>query len=169
MTALAGTPEERTSLDQYAKGIQSWGRSSWGDQELAQKETSIIDAFAMVHRDPEGALRALSGLSRDKVHVSATLMRSAQLLSVAKLKRYEEVFLMINGMLRSLEGKLYGDQGTEQEVERLKLLRSLKGTFGRLLNREDAKDELVQALIMPSARAQKLTKRAMLKLRSSPK
>lgn len=168
-TALKGTEEERASLDLYLKGIRQWGQSSWGDRSLAEKEALILDAFSMVHRDPEKTLKMIEEITRSGAQPSPHLLRSLQLLALSKLNRHEEVYLMVNGLLSSLEGRLYGDQGTEQEQQRVKRLRAIKGTYGRALKKEDSTDDLVHALLSPSERAKELTKQALAKLKSSEK
>lgn len=168
-SALLGDSADKMSLDQYAKGMQRWGRSSWGDIEVANQEILALEAFSMVNRSPKEALKALEKLVKANYKVSPELLRSAQFLVISKLNRHEEVYLMTDGLIGSLEGRLYGESGSQLELERLRVLRAIKGVYGRALKKEEANESLTQALLTTPSKIKALLKREASRGRMLPK
>ena len=123
----------------------------------------------MVNRSPKEALKALEKLVKANYKVSPELLRSAQFLVISKLNRHEEVYLMTDGLIGSLEGRLYGESGSQLELERLRVLRAIKGVYGRALKKEEANESLTQALLTTPSKIKALLKREASRGRMLPK
>ena len=142
---------DKQALSLFVKTLSAWGKQSWGDQELAKQESIALDTFVNLRQSPERGLKQLGELVQDNYELSPSLLRIAQMLTLMGAERHQEVYLMADGLLRSLEAKTNLDERSAQEQRNIRVLQMIKISYGRLLNKVDAREELSRALMTTPA------------------
>ena len=147
LTGEANTKE----LEQFAKALDRWGHSSWGNTKLAQREILALNTFATLKATPKQSLEQLGIMVKERYNVPKQLLRSAQFLALIHLDRKREVYLMADGLIRSLEGRSFGEEKANAVNPQVKIYNSIKGVYGRVLGEKEADEALIKALFIPSS------------------
>jgi hypothetical protein len=147
--ALTGEANAK-ELEQFAKALDRWGHSSWGNAKLAQREILALNTFATLKATPKQSLEQIGVMTKERYNVPKPLLRSAQFIALMHLDRNREVFLMADGLIRSLEGRSFGEEEANKINPQIKLYNSIKGIYGRVLGKKEADEALIKALFISS-------------------
>ncbi len=151
LAALSGNSDQK-ELSHFVKTLSAWGKQSWGDQERAKTESIALDTFVNLRKSPEQGMEQLTELVKSNYDLPPKLLRTSQMLALMNAKRHQEVYLMADGLLRSLEAQTTLDERSNKDQKDIQVLQAIKFSYGRLLNKEDNHEVLSQALMSTPAK-----------------
>ena len=141
--------------------VSKWGQQSWGDPKAAEVETLAIRVFSQLLERPKAALSGLEELAQLKTTLPRDMLRDAQLIVFMNLDREEDVYLLSDGMIRSLETKREVSELNTADKRRLDVLVNIRALYALKIKKDDAQTSVISGLTSGSdrfLRALKITK-----------
>lgn len=136
-------------LKERIKLLTQWSEQTWGGRGEVEPEVIALQIIQQLDRQPELALQGLEELNQLTTDIPVEWMKDVQLLALIALGKSEEIYLMTDGMIQNIDGRIQVDDAQKELLKRREVLSVVRASYSMKRKSENVSHHMIDALSSP--------------------